>query len=114
MCRSFHPFFLKTAAAHRQADVVDGIRHALQVNAEAWGTRDSMWQAIVADDPSIKGGDYKKLPTTAFLPDLGIAVMRDSWDDSAVATRFKCGPMGGYKATPGARACGLPPVHCLT
>lgn len=96
--RSFHPFFLKTAAAHGQADVVDGIRRALRVNAEAWGTRGSTWQALLGDDPSITGGRYTNLPTTAFLPDLGIAVMRSSWADTAVATRFKCGPMGGYKA----------------
>jgi hypothetical protein len=98
VCRSFHPFFLKTAATRKQADVLDGIRRALRINAKAWGTRDSAWLPLVADDPSITGGSYTKLPTTAFLPDLGIAVMRDSWRDSAVATRFKCGPMGGYKA----------------
>lgn len=98
VARSFHPFFLKTAAMHKQADVLDGIRRALRVNANAWGTRDSAWVPLVADDPSIQGGRYTNLPTTVFLPDLGIAIMRDSWNDDAVATRFKCGPMGGYKA----------------
>ena len=96
--RSFHPFFLKTAAMYRQADVVDAIRHATEVNANAWGTRDYAWLALVSDDPSIQGGRYTNLPTTVFLPDLGIAVMRDSWADTAAAARFKCGPMGGYKA----------------
>ncbi|MBN2581963.1 MAG: heparinase II/III family protein, partial [Planctomycetes bacterium] len=98
VARSFHPFFLKTAATHKQADVMDGVRRAFQVNAKAWGTRDFTWLALIADDPSIQGGDYTKLSTVAMLPDLGIAVMRDSWQDGAVAARFKCGPMGGYKA----------------
>ena len=98
VCGSFHPFFLKTAAAHKQADVMDGIRHAMQVNARGWGSRGLAWLSLVCDDPSVRGGQYTKLPTTVFLPDLGIAVMRDSWSDDAVAVRFKCGPMGGYKA----------------
>ena len=98
VARSFHPFFLKTAAMYKQADVMDGIRRALRVNSESWGTRDSVWQPLLADDPNIRGGQYSRLPTTVLLPDLGIAIMRDSWDDAAVAIRFKCGPMGGYKA----------------
>jgi len=96
--RSFHPFFLKTAAARKQADVVDGIRHASRINIKGWGERSSVWLPLIFDDPSIQGGQYMNLPTTAFLPDLGIAIIRSSWADSAVATRFKCGPMGGYKA----------------
>ena len=96
--RSFHPFFLKTAATHKQADVMDGIRHALQVNAKSWGTVDSAWEPLIYDDPSVRGGNYANLPTSAFLPDLGISITRDSWQDKAVAAMFKCGPMGGYKA----------------
>ncbi|MGO9109793.1 MAG: hypothetical protein ACLP9L_11220 [Thermoguttaceae bacterium] len=95
--RSFHPFFLKTAATHQQVDVMDGIRHALQRNAKAWGTRDSAWESLLFDDPSTKGGGYAKLPTTVFLPDNGLAIARDSWQDNAVAVMFKCGPMGGYR-----------------
>jgi hypothetical protein len=95
---SFHPYFLKTAALHRQPDVIAGIRRALEVNQRGWGIRGLAWLSLLCDDPKVAGGDYRRLPTTAFLPDLGIAVIRDSWDDAAVATRFKCGPMGGYKA----------------
>ena len=95
---SVNPFFLKTAAMHRQADVMDGIRHALQVNSKGWSAKGSAWQPLIFNDPSVQGGDYAKLPTTAFVPDLGIAIARDSWEDRAVAAMFKCGPMGGYKA----------------
>jgi hypothetical protein len=93
-----NPFFLKTAAMYKQADVMDGIRHALQLDAGKWGTVDSAWEPIIFDDPSIKGGHYANLPTSVFLPDLGISITRDSWQEKAVAAMFKCGPMGGYKA----------------
>ena len=93
-----NPFFLKVAAAHRQADVLDGLRHALQVHSKDWGTVDSAWEPLIYDDPSITGGHCANLPTTVFLPDLGISITRDSWEDKAVAAMFKCGPMGGYKA----------------
>ena len=93
-----NPFFLKAAAAHGQADVLDGLRHALQVHSKAWGTVDSAWEPLIYDDPSVTGGHYANLPTTVFLPDLGISITRDSWQDKAVAAMFKCGPMGGYKA----------------
>ncbi len=96
--RSFHPFFLKTAALQRQADVVNGIRHAIQVNGKAFGVRDYAWLSLLCDDPSIKDGHYTRLPTTVFLPDLGIAIVRENWQDQAVAAMFKCGPMGGYKS----------------
>ena len=95
---SFHPFFLKTAAAHKQLDVLDGIRHGLQVRFNSFGIRDYSWLAILADTPSAKGGDYHKAPTTAFFPDDGIMVVRDSWQDNGVGARFKCGPLGGYQA----------------
>ena len=94
---SIHPFFLKTAADNRQADVLDGIRQATRINANRWGVRDYAWFSLLCDTPAVTGGSYAKLPTAAFLPDLGIGVMRDSWKDDAVAARFKCGPPGGYK-----------------
>ena len=96
--RAVHPFFLKTAVLNRQADVADGIRHCIQVNATRFGVRDYGWLSLLCDDPRLKGGQYAKLPATVFLPDLGITIARDSWQPDAVAARFKCGPMGGYKA----------------
>ena len=93
-----NPFFLKTAAMYKQADVMDGLRRILQLDAGKWGTVDSAWEPIIFDDPSIQGGHYSNLPTSVFLPDLGISITRDSWQEKAVTAMFKCGPMGGYKA----------------
>ncbi|NLF31836.1 MAG: hypothetical protein GX591_13235 [Planctomycetes bacterium] len=95
---SFHRLFMLTAARHGEADVLDGIRHAIALGASHAVAQGYAWMALIADDPTLAGGDYRRLRTTAFLPDLGIAIVRDSWDDDAVAARFKCGPMGGYKA----------------
>jgi hypothetical protein len=90
---SVYPFFLKTAAMNHQADVMDGLRTALARNG---GSDDLAWLSILSDDPRIQGGDFTRLPTSVFLPDLGIEIVRDSWRDNAVAALFKCGPMGGY------------------
>ena len=92
-----NPFFLKTAAYHRQADVMDGVRQFIRINSKKFGVNDYAWLSLLSDDPSVKDGRRAQLPTTSFWPDLGIAIMRENWEDQAVAALFKCGPMGGYK-----------------
>ena len=91
------PFFLKTAAYYKQPEVMDGVRQFMRINSKKWGTNDSAWLSLLSDDPTVKGGQLARLPTTSFWPDLGLAIMRDAWQDKAVAALFKCGPMGGYK-----------------
>jgi hypothetical protein len=92
---SIHPYFLKTAAYNKEADALDGIRQFLKINGRK--SSDTAWICLLADDPGIKGGQFQRLPTTAFVSDLGMAIVRDSWQDRAVAAMFKCGPPGGYK-----------------
>jgi hypothetical protein len=87
------PFYLKTAAYYHQADVIDGVRQGLKAGAED----ENGWSSLLLDDPAVKGGQYARLPTTAFLPDLGITIVRENWQDTAVTALFKCGPLGGYK-----------------
>ncbi|MBN8525514.1 MAG: hypothetical protein J0M02_09270 [Planctomycetes bacterium] len=55
------------------------------------------WSMLLFYDPSVPRGDRRKLPTARLFADLGAASMRDSWDASAVALTFKCGPIGGYR-----------------
>jgi hypothetical protein len=86
-------FYLRTAAHFRQADVIDGIRAALKAGSDD----EDGWSALLCDDPTLTGGHYARLPTAAFLPDLGITTLRESWRDSAVTALFKCGPLGGCK-----------------
>ena len=69
-----------------------------QVNAKRWGATDSAWLPLIFDDPTIAGRPLRQPAHDHFLPDLGIAIARDSWQDKAVGAMFKCGPMGGYKA----------------
>ena len=94
---SIHPYFLKAAAYYHQADVMDGIRQFLKTNMSRFGVGDYAWLSLLMDDPNLKGGQLTRLPTTTFWPDLGIALLRENWQNGAVAARFKCGPMGGYK-----------------
>jgi hypothetical protein len=89
---SVSPFFLRTAARYHQADVIDGIRHVL---ADAPADEDG-WSSLVCDDPALQGGHYSGLPRTASFADLGLTIVRDSWDATAVIGMFKCGPLGGY------------------
>lgn len=93
--RSVHPFYLKTAAQFNEPDALDGMRHVQGVDPNAFGVRELAWLTLLCDDPKIHG-DYKKLPTTAFYPDLGLAILRESWQEQAVGALFKCGPPGGY------------------
>ncbi|CAN5760146.1 hypothetical protein BH09VER1_BH09VER1_13100 [soil metagenome] len=58
---------------------------------------DYPWSLLSFYDPSVGEGDYRAIPTSHLLADLGAATMRDNWDDSAVIFAFKCGPYGGYK-----------------
>lgn len=94
--RSAHPFYLKTAAQSGNADVLDAVRQTIKTDPKAFGIRDYAWLALLCDDPKVQGGDYKRLPTTSIFPDLGLAILRESWQDEAVAAMFKCGPPGGY------------------
>jgi hypothetical protein len=86
-------FFLKTAAYNHQADVIDGIRQVLKASPDD----ENGWSSLLFDDPALADGQYTRLKTTAFVPDLGITVARDSWQEKAVTALFKCGPLGGAK-----------------
>ena len=55
------------------------------------------WAVLAFYDPSLTPSDYKAIPLSKLLPDIGAASMRDSWDDNAVVFTFKCGPYGGYQ-----------------
>jgi hypothetical protein len=55
------------------------------------------WDLLEFYDPTVGEGDYKALPTNRLFADLGSASLRDSWDPTATAFTFKCGPYGGYK-----------------
>jgi len=48
-------------------------------------------------DPSIEIQKPKDLPLTKHFPDLGLVVMRSSWDSTATHLSFKSSPPGGHK-----------------
>ncbi len=90
----YNNFLQRAAAHHRQADVMDGLRQFAKAEPKA---TEFGWWSLLWDDPKLTGGQLAKLPTTAFFPDLGLATLRESWQESAVAAMFKCGPLGGYR-----------------
>jgi len=92
---SVHSFYLKTASRERRLDELDGIRKYLVKAAAKWGSKESAWLALLCDAPALQGGDFTKLPQTAFFPDLGLTILREDWSDQAVAALFKCGVPGG-------------------
>jgi hypothetical protein len=55
------------------------------------------WDMLEFYDPTVGEGDYHNLPTNRLFGDLGAASLRDSWEPTATAFTFKCGPYGGYK-----------------
>ena len=48
-------------------------------------------------NPDIKQQSPNKLPLTKYFPDLGLVVMRSSWDTDATHLSFKSSPPGGHK-----------------
>ena len=93
---SLNPYYLKTASLNHEGDVLDAVRTAIKINATTFGVRGEAWISLLSDDPN-QHGDYTKLPTKAFFPDLGLSIMRENWQrPEAVAAMFKCGPPGGY------------------
>ena len=91
---TYNNFFYKGLSIHKRPNLQAGIRAFQKRNPNAFWLG---WMSLLWFDPSVGGGDYTKLETGAFFPDIGVAVMRDSWADSGVAALFKCGPFGGYK-----------------
>lgn len=89
----YNNFGLKTASAHRQPAVKDAFLRLAEKSPEAM---EHAWFSLLWDDPSLPRGEMASLPTASFWPDIGLATVRGSWDDSAVAAIFKCGPFGGY------------------
>ncbi|GAA6186659.1 DUF4962 domain-containing protein [Aliiglaciecola sp. NS0011-25] len=48
-------------------------------------------------NPEIQQQSPENLPLTKYFPDLGLVVMRSSWDTDATHLSFKCSPAGGHK-----------------
>ncbi|GAB5493170.1 MAG: hypothetical protein Phog2KO_33850 [Phototrophicaceae bacterium] len=46
-------------------------------------------------DPSVPETDFDDLPLTAYFEDLGLAVIRSSWEEDATHFSFKCSAPGG-------------------
>jgi len=88
-------FLYKTAAVHRQADVQALLDGKWQQSPRSFDV--SAWMALIWRDPALKPVGLGDVPTRSFFDDIGLAYIRDGWDDESVAAMFKCGPFGGYR-----------------
>ncbi|MBN2163889.1 MAG: DUF4962 domain-containing protein [Pontiellaceae bacterium] len=79
-------------AAHGPAEVQAGLKRVNDLNPKAFQFG---WMALLWQDPALNNGDITKLETTSFFPDLGLAFIRDSWQDNGVAMMIKCCGFGG-------------------
>lgn len=48
-------------------------------------------------NPAVEAKSFEELDTTKYFEDLGLVVLRDSWDKDAFHYSFKCGMPGGKK-----------------
>ena len=55
------------------------------------------WLEYIWYDPSVEEEEFDTLPTVKHWEDLGLVVIRSSWDEDAVHMSFKCGEPGGKK-----------------
>lgn len=86
-------FVLKLAGVNNQPDVKDAALRMFEADPQSMSFA---WFSLVWDNAELRRGDAAKLLLNMFWPDLGLAVLRDSWQPGAVGALFKCGPFGGY------------------
>jgi len=81
------------AAVNNQPDMKDAAMRVFEAEPKSMSFG---WFSLIWDSMELKRGDATKMPTALFWPDIGVAIIRESWNADAVAAMFKCGPFGGY------------------
>ena len=89
---SYAYFLYRVCAKHHLADIQAVVDERVKEFEPTCA-----WAGLLWRDPSLTGGTLAKFPTVSFWPDIGWAVMRESWQDGTVGAAFKCGPFGGYR-----------------
>ena len=89
----YNNFRLLTARLFNQPESKDAVMRVFENSPD---TMQHGWFSLLWDSADSERGDATTLPKDTFWPDIGLAIMRDSWADGAASAWFKCGPMGGY------------------
>ncbi len=89
---AYNAFLFRGVAIHQRADANAGL---LQLFNQQKSAFEFGWMSLLWFDPSLTGGSLDKLPTRYLCDDLGLAILRDSWQPDGVAAMFKCGIYGG-------------------
>ena len=91
---SYNNYLFKAAALGQMRDAQAALELCL---ARTPRVCEFAWSSVIWHDPTITGGDVNKLPRVVLYPDLGVASLRDGWEEANASLFFKCGPYGGYK-----------------
>ena len=83
--------FLATAK-HRQADQQAALMKLYNQDKNAF---EFGWMSTLWHDPTLTGGSIDNLSRKHKFTDIGLAVVRDGWEENDVALSFKTGPYGG-------------------
>jgi hypothetical protein len=83
------------AIANDKADYVEGVKELEKAQPKSFwlGWPDFIWLYQARD---MKAGKLENVPTKTIFADVGVVYVRDGWAKDAVASLFKCGPLGGY------------------
>ncbi|MFW6287024.1 MAG: heparinase II/III domain-containing protein, partial [Candidatus Sumerlaeota bacterium] len=79
-----------TASIFRQGSVQSALDRRVETEGLEWG-----WMGLVWFDPTVKTTPVADLAKRRHFDDIGLVILRDSWDAAGSAAMFKCGPMGG-------------------
>lgn len=90
----YNNYLFKCASHHKMKDHQAGLMELLRLNPDSLWIG---WWSLVWYDPATGGGAVGNLPLSKFFPDLGLAFMRDGWEEHDVGVMFKCAPYGGAR-----------------
>ncbi len=90
---NYDVFELKAAGVHKQADLLALMDRRLKSDGVAGNMA---WLGLLWYPKDLKAAPIEEAATKHFFPDVGVAVMRDTWEKGGRGAMFKCGPFGGY------------------
>ena len=83
----------KAAAVHKQVGIQQLMDQVVADNPKAFSLS---WYGLLWRGPTLSTGKAFEVEHAKLFDDVGVAFIRDGWDQGDVMGMFKCGPLGGY------------------
>lgn len=83
----------KAAQVHNQVGIQQLMDKVVADNPKDFSLS---WYGILWRGPTLSTGKAFEVEHAKLFEDVGVAFMRDGWEDGDVFGMFKCGPLGGY------------------